>query len=522
MEVLESRRALLEDLEIIEDAIASRFCRNPALYYSYLEKRAAISQETLDKPSISAMQANRVYKSKRMKRSRKQLVLQQHEINLFLREAFQKLRKLGSLEGPLDMGGLLDEKSDFEAFINKLGEVDGERRNSEDSTLEVNEKISQYAMFSASSSKEHPTTIKSERAFDLQLNDLFTRDEQYGEYMDLERFHSEWFKVIQSTECTLLKFLDILSVFLDDEKYLLKPPMDRKNERYLQFLGKLSNYVETYFCKCNILLDNKLLDSTIKTDFLSHLDTPIKRANKGYYSIASGKWFKTQAVYESYLTGKNHKKSVTKRYNGLLSEYKIHRYLKLLQKEFNRTREFIERKLAFTTEERIEEMAKLNECYDSPDYGADEKEEENSADTKNDLALQSKNGSESSVDLPLGPDGLPMPYWLYKLQGLDVTYTCEICGNLTFKGRRAFEKHFTEPTHMLRLRCLGIEPSPIFKGITSIEAALKLSNQVGALKKTKTSGRHQQGIDMDIEMEDEDGNVMSKKLYEELKKQGLV
>ena len=32
-------------------------------------------------------------------------------------------------------------------------------------------------------------------------------------------------------------------------------------------------------------------------------------------------------------------------------------------------------------------------------------------------------------NLPLGWDGRPIPYWLYKLHGLDVAFTCEICGS---------------------------------------------------------------------------------------------
>ena len=37
----------------------------------------------------------------------------------------------------------------------------------------------------------------------------------------------------------------------------------------------------------------------------------------------------------------------------------------------------------------------------------------------------------------------PIPYWLYKLHGLNVTYTCEICGNATYRGPKAFQRHFS-------------------------------------------------------------------------------
>lgn len=38
----------------------------------------------------------------------------------------------------------------------------------------------------------------------------------------------------------------------------------------------------------------------------------------------------------------------------------------------------------------------------------------------------------------------PIPYWLYKLHGLNISYNCEICGNFTYKGPKAFQRHFAE------------------------------------------------------------------------------
>lgn len=46
-------------------------------------------------------------------------------------------------------------------------------------------------------------------------------------------------------------------------------------------------------------------------------------------------------------------------------------------------------------------------------------------------------------NLPLGWDGKPIPYWLYKLHGLNIPYTCEICGNQVYKGPKTFQRHFT-------------------------------------------------------------------------------
>lgn len=39
------------------------------------------------------------------------------------------------------------------------------------------------------------------------------------------------------------------------------------------------------------------------------------------------------------------------------------------------------------------------------------------------------------LKLPLGWDGKPIPYWLYKLHGLGTEYRCEICSDYVYQGR---------------------------------------------------------------------------------------
>jgi hypothetical protein len=75
-------------------------------------------------------------------------------------------------------------------------------------------------------------------------------------------------------------------------------------------------------------------------------------------------------------------------------------------------------------------------------------------------------------NLPLGWDGKPIPYWLYKLHGLGLEYKCEICGNYSYWGRRAYERHFQEWRHAYGMKCLRIPNTVHFKEITSINDAL--------------------------------------------------
>lgn len=520
MNTLESRRSQLEDLEIIEQSIASRFERNPALYYGYLQKRALIDDIPLSASITKAYNANRIFKHKKTIRTRKQFILQQHEIDLFLQESLQKLKSLGALTGPVNTHSLRDEEATFETFTRNLDDIKETYKDTESVslTLDVNEKILKHAMFSASRTESRPTTVLSRSAKDLQLNDIFSREERYGEHLDLERFHSSWLNVIRSTECTLLQFYGILESFLDDRQYILTPPMDRKNARYAEFLIAISEYLETFFQKTNPLINSSNLKRRIQSEFSRSLTVPLPSEGKGYYCVACCKWFKARTVFDSHLPGKSHQNNVSKRSKALQAEYKLHRYLALASKEFNQTKEFTERKLAFTAEERMQEMANLDKDYHAPDYLPDEEEQEDE-----NRAHSEKNGSpdqnpalEGSFDLPLGADGLPMPYWLYKLQGLDVEYSCEICSNQTYKGRRAFEKHFLEPTHTFHLKCLGIEPSPTFRGITGIAEAQNLWQQMFAADRPKAQNN------TNLEVEDSEGNVLTQKVYQELKKQGLV
>ena len=119
--------------------------------------------------------------------------------------------------------------------------------------------------------------------------------------------------------------------------------------------------------------------------------------------------------------------------------------------------------------------------------------------------------------VPLGWDGKPIPYWLFKLHGLNHFYACEICGNESYRGRRNFEKHFAEAKHAYGMKCLGIPNTNHFHGVTKIEDAQ-------ALWKTLQSSLDRDRFDGDKEEEYEDshGNVLSRTNFEDLARQGLL
>lgn len=150
-----------------------------------------------------------------------------------------------------------------------------------------------------------------------------------------------------------------------------------------------------------------------------------------------------------------------------------------------------------------------------------------------DLMAEQENGAEgrggdqsddeddrisNPLNVPLGWDGKPIPYWLYKLHGLGVEYPCEICGNYVYMGRRAFDKHFGEATHIYGLKCLGITSNTnLFREITRIDQAMRLWEKLEKERKRERDSR-----DNVVQMEDAEGNVMPERVYYDLQKQGIL
>jgi hypothetical protein len=89
-------------------------------------------------------------------------------------------------------------------------------------------------------------------------------------------------------------------------------------------------------------------------------------------------------------------------------------------------------------------------------------------------------------NLPLGHDGKPVPYWFYKQNGLHIEYKCEICGNYSYFGRKAWEKHFGEMRHAYGMKCLRIPNTAHFKEISKISEAVELYRKLLADSKKES------------------------------------
>mmetsp|Transcript_17020 Transcript_17020/g.32298 ORF Transcript_17020/g.32298 Transcript_17020/m.32298 type:complete len:494 (-) Transcript_17020:67-1548(-) len=180
-------------------------------------------------------------------------------------------------------------------------------------------------------------------------------------------------------------------------------------------------------------------------------------------------------------------------------EYNIKMFYELLRPQIEATREYIEKKLTMTFEEI------------QNDRQQDTDEEESESEEEEDKQLY------NPLKLPLGWDGKPIPYWLYKLHGLNIEYKCEICGNYSYWGPRAFARHFNEWRHSYGMKCLGINNTKEFENITLIEDAITLNRKLKKLASSKAWKPEEEE-----EFEDKEGHVYNKKTYDDLKRQGLV
>ncbi|KAJ9545687.1 hypothetical protein OSB04_025394 [Centaurea solstitialis] len=190
-----------------------------------------------------------------------------------------------------------------------------------------------------------------------------------------------------------------------------------------------------------------------------------------------------------------------------LMETKIEKLCEILSETIMRTKENVEKKQALT----YEEMEAEREDEEVPDIESDDEDQQ----------------IYNPLKLPMGWDGKPIPYWLYKLHGL---------GQLL--GRRAYERHFKEFRHQYGMRRLGIPNTKNFNEITSIEVCFLIififcGKQVISYMYLQEAQqlweriKEKQGVnkwrpELEEEYEDREGNIYNKKTYTDLQRQGLI
>ncbi|GJY60615.1 splicing factor SF3a60, partial [Tanacetum coccineum] len=180
-----------------------------------------------------------------------------------------------------------------------------------------------------------------------------------------------------------------------------------------------------------------------------------------------------------------------------LMEAKIEKLCEILSETIAETKRNTDRKQALN----YDEMEAEREQEDEPEVESDDEDQQ----------------IYNPLKLPMGWDGKPIPYWLYKLHGLGQEFKCEICGNYSYWGRRAYERHFKEFRHQYGMRRLGIPNTKNFNEITSIEEAQLLWERI-----KEKQGVNKWRPELEEEYEDREGNIYNKKTYTDLQRQGLI
>jgi splicing factor 3A subunit 3 len=383
----------------------------------------------------------------------------------------------------------------------------------------------------------------------------FTGDENNGKNVDLNLAYEAFLNLPQKIgeaemaipsgfeRCNYITYLSKFEkLFSVSRASKLNPSIV---QQYRSYIGQLFEYLVDFFARVNPLVDTSKLMEMIKEDFDKRWDLKAitgwfekEDDSSAEFSSASAdplfcqackKGFAKETVFQSHLSGKKHKAAVeagagaaaaagrgdaaaaggaasqtSPRRIAEIEEY-IFRFAELLRSQINDTISQIEKKQTRTPEEIAKEQEDADKEHGQVTVI------ESSSDDDEDKPIY------NPLNLPLGWDGKPIPFWLYKLHGLNIEYKCEICGGYGYWGPRAWERHFTEWRHTYGMRCLGIPNSREFRNITKFEDAMALYNKLQERKK-QAEWVAEEGE----ECEDREGNVFNKKTYEDLKRQGII
>ncbi|KAM6496038.1 protein of unknown function (DUF3449) domain containing protein [Amanita muscaria] len=379
---------------------------------------------------------------------------------------------------------------------------------------------------------------------------LFSGEEAYGKYLDLYVNHTTYCNIKNiGKRPGYLQYLDIL---MSSEKAPVHSDLSREirtSKEFETYLRSLYEYLLSFTKRTRPLVDVDAQQQAEEEEFEKKWEAneipdweddntgkaQPNGADSGIWCSACKKYYSKQTVYDAHLTSKKHIKAAEKHSsesapndngatppptlwaNNSTQHLRIRscaRYTALatgllisLIPILNETKSNVERRFSLTAREREQELLEQSKPPPPPptntNGGAEEEKEEERI--------------YNPLKLPLGWDGKPIPYWLYKLHGLGVEYKCEICSDYVYMGRKNFDRHFQESRHAFGMRALGLPNTKHFHEITRIEDALALA------EKLKQEGRHEIFEQETMEeLEDDEGNVYNRKTYEDLKKQGLI
>lgn len=325
----------------------------------------------------------------------------------------------------------------------------------------------------------------------------FSDEEGFGRYLDLHECYNMYLNLRNVEKSDYITYLMTFDHAFDI-------PKERKNMEYKRYLETLNTYLNGFVARVRPLLDLDAEMEQVFADFeqqwqtgqfpgwpkeqesamthsgahldLSAFSSPEELASLGLDRLKSAlmalgikcggtleerahRLFSTKgkqdidpSLMAKKTSGRQNSRDAARNHEIAALEAQLYRYAELVSEHRTSTKENVQRKQARTDGER-------------EDSDAEASESDLEEDDADDVPYNPKN-------LPLGWDGKPIPYWLYKLHGLNINYNCEICGNYTYKGPKAFQRHFAEWRHAHGMRCLGIPNTAHFANVTQIEDAI--------------------------------------------------
>jgi splicing factor 3A subunit 3 len=474
MEVLERQRNAHEDIERMEQAIVVRLAEEPRTKYDALLMEHQVAQFL----SGIKQQADYLVESYRDE-TRYNPVGECTNIRA-------RQTEIESMSG---------KTNEFDQFYLQLAEIkDIHRRHP---NLPVEDLERNYRKRPRDETEDDRMSLYRDN-LTIAISAMFTGEESWGRFLDIHTFH-ERFLNLRGVR-TNISYIDYLRTF-QGFRHLRR---QTKNEEYLQYLIGLQEYLESFLKRVQPLVNHDKLMNSIGVDFERAWSEGTAPGQKEEAEATNGngptsplfceacqKTYAKETVFNAHLESKQHKKNVEKAKSEKVKveeedpepapgnmtrearkkeisrrEFTI---LKLCQGEklsviIPATINNVERRSQLSGRERQKEIQQLQE--EALNIQTDTVDVEENNAIGDDFIY-------NPLKLPLGWDGKPIPFWLYKLHGLGTEYSCEICGNMVYTGRKNFEKHFGEPTHIHGLKCLGIPNMPLFKEVTAIEEAIQ-------------------------------------------------
>lgn len=470
--------------------------------------------------------------------TQKEQINSDYRVQMLLSRHSQVSDKLGNLYE--DMDGLRKEEIQAISGPNEFAEFYGRLRMLKQYHRKFPNEVSEPMTMEFMRLKEAREKPIDEQEFLADFSD----EEGLGRYLDLHEAYTQFYNLKGIDQCDYLTYLVTFDRLFDI-------PKEKKMQDYRKYLDTLLEYLYYFISRTKPLMNLDKEIEEVKVDFEAkyeagtlpgwpkeagsalahsgaHLDLSafssaeelmslgLDRLKQGLQALSmkcggtlderAKRLFSTKGVpldqLDQGMFAKSRAKgkgvdNAKKQKEVAAQEAQIYKLVELLSEERAATRENVERKQARTAEELEEEDEADNVNEDS-----DDEDEQVLYNPKN---------------LPLGWDGKPIPYWLFKLHGLNLYFKCEICGNHKYRGPKAFQRHFAEWRHAHGMRVLGIPNTAHFANVTEIDDAIALWDK---LKDFKASERF--SADQEEEFEDNMGNVVNKKTYSDLIKQGLL